>query len=210
MQDALERVCRVSAMGSCSFCSIAIVMNGSPLFTGDAGSGESEIRRWILENDWCDAIVALPEQLFYNTGISTYVWILSNRKETQRRGKVQLIDAASFWVPMRKSLGNKRREISAEQIQAVTKIYEDFKEGEFSKIFNTTDFGYRKITVERTLRLNFQASPERIDWLKKESAFANLTVSKKKNPLEKVNEEYEGRKQQEAKLKTLRINSLQR
>jgi type I restriction enzyme M protein len=179
-------------------------MNGSPLFTGDAGSGESEIRRWILENDWCDAIVALPEQLFYNTGISTYVWVLSNRKETQRRGKVQLIDASSFWVPMRKSLGNKRREISAEQIQAVTKIYEDFKEGEYSRIFNTTDFGYRKITVERPLRLNFQASPECIERLKKESAFANLTMSKKKNPLEKVNEEYEGRKQQEAILAVLK------
>lgn len=182
---------------------IAIVMNGSPLFTGDAGSGESEIRRWILENDWCDAIVALPEQLFYNTGISTYVWILSNRKETQRRGKVQLIDASSFWIPMRKSLGNKRREISAEQIQAVTKIYEDFKEGEYSRIFNTTDFGYRKITVERPLRLNFQMSPERIDRFKKESAFTNLTMSKKKNPLEKVNEEAEGRKQQEAILAVL-------
>ncbi len=183
---------------------IAIVMNGSPLFTGDAGSGESEIRRWIMENDWCYAIVALPEQLFYNTGISTYVWILTNRKETQRRGKVQLVDASSFWVPMRKSLGNKRREISAEQIQVVTKIYEDFKEGEYSRIFNTTDFGYRKITVDRPLQLNFRASPERIDRFKKESAFANLTVSKKKNPLEKVNEEYEGRKQQEAILAMLK------
>lgn len=185
---------------------IAIVMNGSPLFTGDAGSGESEIRRWILENDWCDAIVALPEQLFYNTGISTYVWILSNRKETQRNGKVQLIDASSFWVPMRKSLGNKRREISAEQKQAVTKIYEDFKEGEYSRIFNTTDFGYRKITVERPLRLNFQSSPERIERLKKESVFVNLAISKKKNPAEKANEEAEGRKHQDAiiaMLKTL-------
>ncbi|MCE8423511.1 MAG: SAM-dependent DNA methyltransferase [Candidatus Methanoperedens sp.] len=185
---------------------IAIVMNGSPLFTGDAGSGESEIRRWILENDWCDAIVALPEQLFYNTGISTYVWILSNRKEKQRHGKVQLIDASSFWVPMRKSLGNKRREISAEQKQAVTKIYEDFKEGEYSHIFNITDFGYRKITVERPLRLNFQASPEHIERLKKESAFVNLAISKKKNPAEKANEEAQGRKQQDsiiAMLKTL-------
>ncbi len=100
---------------------VAIVMNGSPLFTGDAGSGESEIRRWILENDWLEAIVALPDQLFYNTGISTYVWILSNRKDPRRKGKVQLIDAtSSFWVPMRKSLGNKRHEISAEQIQQMT------------------------------------------------------------------------------------------
>lgn len=183
---------------------IAIVMNGSPLFTGDAGSGESEIRRWILEKDWCDAIVALPEQLFYNTGISTYVWILSNRKETQRHEKVQLIDASSFWVPMRKSLGKKRREISAEQKQAVTNIYEDFKEGEYSRIFNTTDFGHRKITVERPLRLNFQSSPERIERLKKESVFVNLAISKKKNPLEKVNEESEGRKQQDAILVLLK------
>src|SRR5262247_4353369 len=90
---------------------VAIIMNGSPLFAGDAGSGESEIRRWILENDWLDAIVALPEQLFYNTGIATYVWVLTNRKPPQRRGKVQLIDATSFWVPMRKSLGAKRREV---------------------------------------------------------------------------------------------------
>lgn len=176
---------------------IAIVMNGSPLFTGDAGSGESEIRRWILENDWCDAILALPEQLFYNTGIATYVWILTNRKQLQRRGKVQLIDVSSFWVPMRKSLGDKRREISPEQIQTVTKIYEDFRQGGHSKIFDTADFGYRKITVERPLRLNFRATPERIERLKKESAFVNLAVSKKKSTHERAAEEAEGRKQQE-------------
>ncbi len=93
---------------------VAIIMNGSPLFTGDAGSGESEIRRWILENDWLDALIALPEQLFYNTGIATYVWVLTNRKAPERKGKVQLIDATSFWVPMRKSLGDKRREIPLE------------------------------------------------------------------------------------------------
>ena len=159
---------------------VAIVMNGSPLFTGDAGSGESEIRRWILENDWLEAIVAMPEQLFYNTGIPTYVWVLTNRKPRNRKNKVQLIDATSFWVPMRKSLGDKRREISAEQIQQVTRIFESFKEGEHSKIFATEDFGYRKITVERPLRLNFQASPERIERLKQEKAFLNLATSKKK------------------------------
>jgi type I restriction enzyme M protein len=159
---------------------VAIVMNGSPLFTGDAGSGESEIRRWILENDWLETIVALPEQLFYNTGIPTYVWVLTNRKPRNRKNKVQLIDATSFWVPMRKSLGNKRREISAEQIRQITKIFEGFKEGESSKIFATEDFGYRKVTVERPLRLNFQASPERIERLKQEKAFQNLVTSKKK------------------------------
>lgn len=182
---------------------VGIVMNGSPLFTGDAGSGESEIRRWILENDWLDAIVALPEQLF-NTGIATYVWVLTNRKQPKRKRKVQLINATSFWVPMRKSLGNKRREISTDQIEQITKIYQTFEEGEFSRIFKTTDFGYRKITVERPLKLNFQASPERIARLKDESAFQNLAVSKKKNTKEKAAEEAEGRKQQEAILAMLK------
>jgi type I restriction enzyme M protein len=142
---------------------VAIVMNGSPLFTGDAGSGESEIRRWILENDWLEALIALPEQLFYNTGIATYVWVLSNHKQRRRKGKVQLIDATSFWVPMRKSLGDKRRQISPQQIQDITTLFTTFKEGEHCKIFPTTDFGYRKVTAERPLRLNFQASPERIE-----------------------------------------------
>lgn len=134
---------------------VAIVMNGSPLFTGDAGSGESEIRRWILENDWLEALIALPEQIFYNTGIATYVWVLTNRKEPRRKGKVQLIDATSFWVAMRKSLGDKRREISPLHIQQITTIFTAFQEGEHCKIFTTSDFGYRKITVERPLRLNF-------------------------------------------------------
>ena len=101
---------------------IAIIMNGSPLFTGDAGSGESEIRRWIFENDWLEALIALPEQLFYNTGIATYVWVLTNRKAPERKGKVQLIDASSFWVQMRKSLGDKRREIPFERAQDIVKI----------------------------------------------------------------------------------------
>lgn len=175
---------------------VAIVMNGSPLFTGDAGSGESEIRRWILENDWLEAIVALPEQLFYNTGIATYIWILSNHKTKERKGKVQLIDATAFWKPMRKSLGDKRREMTAEDLEQVTKLYQGFKEGEHSKIFKNEDFGYRKITVERPLRLNFQASPERIERLKDQTAFANLAVSKKKDKKEKEKEEREGKKVQ--------------
>jgi type I restriction enzyme M protein len=182
---------------------VAIVMNGSPLFTGDAGSGESEIRRWILENDWLDAIVALPEQLFYNTGIATYVWILTNRKEPDRRGKLQLINGTSFWVPMRKSLGNKRREISQEHIRGLTEIYEDFNEGDYSKIFDFTNFGYRKITVERPLRLNFQASFDRIDRIPEQKAFKNLAISRKKDPKVKAKEEVEGKKQQEAILSML-------
>ena len=182
---------------------VAIIMNGSPLFTGDAGSGESEIRRWVLENDWLEAIVAMPEQLFYNTGIATYVWVLSNRKERKRKGKVQLINASSFWVPMRRSLGDKRREISAEQIAQITDLFTAFKEGEQCKIFDSTDLGYRKITVERPLRVNFQASPERIARLKGQTAFQNLAISKKKNAKEKAAEETEGRKQQAAILTML-------
>src|SRR5216684_5094320 len=182
---------------------VAIVMNGSPLFTGDAGSGESEIRRWILENDWLEAIVAMPEQLFYNTGISTYVWVLTNRKEEQRRGKVQLINATDFWVQMRKSLGEKRREISKEHIRRITENFLSFLEGENSKIFDTTVFGYRKITVERPLRLNFQASSERIDRLAKQKAFTDLVTSKKKNAQERLFEESAGNGQQQAILSML-------
>src|SRR5581483_7235498 len=163
---------------------LAIVMNGSPLFTGDAGSGESEIRRWILENDWLEAIVALPEQLFYNTGISTYIWVLTNRKEPQRQGKVQLIDATDSWVPMRKSLGNKRREISKEHMKRITETSLSFAEGEHARIFDATDFGYRKITIERPLRLNFQASPERLANLHQQKAFIDLATSKKKHAQE--------------------------
>ena len=182
---------------------VAIVMNGSPLFTGDAGSGESEIRRWILENDWLEAIIALPEQLFYNTGISTYVWVLSNRKEPRRRGKVQLIDASGFWTPMRKSLGNKRREIGADQVKQVVGLYNRFEAGEHCRIFESTEFGYRKITVERPLRLNFHVTPERLVRLEQESGFQNLAVSKKREPKAKAAEEAEGRKLQTAIVKAL-------
>jgi type I restriction enzyme M protein len=175
---------------------VAIIMNGSPLFTGGAGSGESEIRRWILENDWLEALVALPEQLFYNTGIATYVWVLTNRKAPERKGKVQLIDATSFWVPMCKSLGNKRREVPHNKAREIMALLDRFEEGEFSKIFPTTQFGYRRITVERPLQLNFQALPERIERLTGERAFAKLAVSKKRNPDVKAKEEELGRKQQ--------------
>lgn len=175
---------------------VAIVMNGSPLFTGDAGSGESEIRRWILENDWLEAIVALPEQLFYNTGIATYIWVLSNKKAPERKGKVQLINAADFWVPMRKSLGSKRREISDEQISQITQIFTEFTETEVSKIFDSEDFGYRKIAIERPLRLNFHVTPERIARVKEQSAFINLAKSKKKSPEMRQIEEQAGEEQQ--------------
>jgi type I restriction enzyme M protein len=137
---------------------LAIVFNGSPLFTGAAGSGESEIRRWIIENDWLEAIVALPDQLFYNTGISTYIWVVTNRKAAERRGKVQLIDARGQWAKMRRSLGDKRKLISPEQIAEITRMYADFTEGERVKILPNEAFGYLRVTVERPLRLRWQVT----------------------------------------------------
>jgi type I restriction enzyme M protein len=159
---------------------LAIVFNGSPLFTGDAGSGESEIRRWIIESDWLEAIVALPNDMFYNTGISTYVWILTNRKRKERRGKVQLINAVDLFVKMRKSLGNKRSELSNGNIAEIVELYGDVTKNGRSKVFDNEDFGYQQITVERPLRLAFQVTPERIDAFKFEGAFQKLATSKKK------------------------------
>jgi type I restriction enzyme M protein len=134
---------------------LAIVFNASPLFSGGAGSGESEIRRWIIENDWLEGIVALPEQLFYNTGISTYFWIITNRKRPERRGKVQLVDARASFVKMRKSLGEKRKQISPEQIDEITRLYGAFEENDRVKILPNESFGYLRITVERPLRLRY-------------------------------------------------------
>jgi type I restriction enzyme M protein len=138
-------------------CRFGIVLNGSPLFTGGAGSGESEIRRYVLENDLLEAIVGLPTDMFYNTGIATYVWIVTNRKPAKRKGKVQLVDASGYWRKMRKSLGSKRKELSAEHIERITRLFGDGVEGDeegkpISRIFRNEDFGYRAITVERPLR----------------------------------------------------------
>ncbi|MEQ8689388.1 MAG: N-6 DNA methylase [Pseudomonadales bacterium] len=163
---------------------IGIVMNGSPLFTGGAASGESEIRRWMLEYDWVEAIVALPTSLFYNTGIQTYVWLLTNRKPEERRGKIQLINASGerFWSSMRKSLGEKRREIPDDARAEVVRIYDQFINGEghgddseISKVFDTTDFGYREIRVERPLKLNFEATADRIETLYEQKSFERLS-----------------------------------
>ncbi len=176
---------------------VAIIMNGSPLFTGDAGSGESEIRRHILENDWLEALIALPEQLFYNTGIATYVWVLTNRKAPERQGTVQLIDATSFWTPMRKSLGDKRREIPRARAEQILALLRAFSEGEHVRIYPTTHFGYRKITVERPLRLSFQATADRIARLNEEKAFQALGQSKKKGAAAEK-EQAEGRVEQDA------------
>jgi type I restriction enzyme M protein len=141
---------------------LAVVFNGSPLFAGDAGSGESEIRRWIFENDWLEAIVALPDQLFYNTGLATYIWLLTNRKPPARKGKVQLIHAVNFAERMPRSLGAKRNEIPPSQIGVICAIHREFHDGAHSKILRNEDFGYQRITIERPLRLNFQTSPERL------------------------------------------------
>ncbi len=209
---------------------IGIVFNGSPLFTGDAGSGESEIRRWIIENDWLEAVVAMPDQLFYNTGISTYIWILTNRKEKQRKGRIQLIDAREFYEKMRKSLGNKRNYIGCKeegqfaQIEQITKVYGEFRHNQaiylskirrlengeadkpvvVSKIFDNDDFGYNKITVERPLRLNFQASDERIARIEEQKAFIGLVESTKKNKAIQQQEIEAGKKKQGTIRKFLR------
>lgn len=159
---------------------LAIVFNGSPLFTGSAGSGESEIRRWIIEQDWLEAIVALPDQLFYNTGISTYVWVLSNRKPAWRRGKVQLINASGLWTKMRRSLGEKRKEITDDQIAEIGRAFGAFEEGPTSKIFDNADFGYQRITVERPLRLNFAVTPERVAAVRAHRTFVGLANTRKK------------------------------
>jgi len=198
---------------------IGIVFNGSPLFTGDAGSGESNIRQWIIENDWLEAVVALPDQLFYNTGISTYIWVLTNRKEHKRRAKVQLIDARQFYVKMKKSLGNKRNKIGdpaddarePDYIGEIARIHGNSQDGEtrnfgidgeqktlvVSKIFDNTDFGFHKITVERPLRLNFQATEERIARLEEEPAFKNLASSNKKAEKARLEEIAVGEERQE-------------
>jgi type I restriction enzyme M protein len=205
---------------------IGIVFNGSPLFTGDADSGESNIRQWIIENDWLEAVVALPDQLFYNTGISTYIWILTNRKQRKRKGKVQLIDARRFFVKMPKSLGNKRNKIGdpadrpsePDHIADITRLFGNFTDGEtrtfteedpitkqpvqrvrvVSKVFDNADFGFHKITVERPLRLNFQATPERLARLESESGFAKLATSDRKNETARLAEVEAGRERQEA------------
>jgi type I restriction enzyme M protein len=169
LQHMLSKMKPVEQGGS----RLAIVFNGSPLFTGGAGSGPSEIRRWIIESDWLEAVVALPDQLFYNTGISTYFWVVTNRKSAERRGKVQLVDARELWEKMRKSLGEKRKRISDEQIEEITRLYGEFQEGERVKIFPNEAFGYQRITVERPLRLRYTGEGA-VERLAASKAFAKL------------------------------------
>ena len=182
---------------------IAIIFNGSPLFTGDSGSGESNIRRWIIENDLLEGIIALPTDMFYNTGIATYIWVLTNRKDEKRKGKIQLVNATEYYQGMRKSLGNKRKEITLEQIQQIKKIYKSFEPNENSKIFDNSDFGYRKVTIERPLKLSFKVNTEAIERVKETTQFINLAVSKKKDEAVKVQEEAAGRLEQEKLIKML-------
>ncbi len=196
---------------------IAVVFNGSPLFTGDAGSGESNIRRWIIENDMLEAVIGLPDQLFYNTGIYTYVWIVTNRKAAQRKGRVQLINATDFAWKMKKSLGNKRKRMgdgtdgTPDHLAAITRLYGDYaqdlrktvaeiqtnidpkrdqaKSQCVSKIFDNLDFGFLKITVERPLRLNFCVTPERIGRVQANGVFAGLVLSRKRKDKAKIKAE---------------------
>ena len=156
LANMLSKMKHDTPMGS----RIAEVHNGSSLFTGDAGQGESNIRRWIIENDWLEAIVALPLNMFYNTGIATYIWVLSNRKAAHRRGRVQLIDATQWSRPLRKNLGSKNCELSDEDIQRICDAFLAFEETEQSKIFPNEAFGYWKVTVERPLRLTVDLSPD--------------------------------------------------
>ncbi|MCC7273088.1 MAG: N-6 DNA methylase, partial [Alphaproteobacteria bacterium] len=212
LQHMISKMKDPPAMGG-EGSKIAIIFNGSPLFSGDAGSGPSNIRRWIIENDWLDAIVALPDQLFYNTGIFTYVWLVTNRKAAERRGKVQLIDGTRFFVRMKKSLNNKRNELSEAHIARLTEIYEAFTDGEretvsvdgkpesrvVSRIFENREFGFLKITVERPLRLSFEATPARLARLDEQPAFAALAVSRKRKDATAVEaEEKAGRETQDA------------
>lgn len=144
---------------------LAIVFSGSPLFTGGAGSGESDIRKWVIENDWLEAVIALPEQMFYNTGIGTYIWIVTNRKEKRRKEKIQLLDAREYWTAggseeSKRSLGDKRRHITARQIDEIVRLYGQFADAERSKLFDNADFGYTRVTVERPLRLTYQMTTQ--------------------------------------------------
>ena len=176
---------------------IAVITNGSPLFTGDAGSGESDIRKWMLESDLIEAIIALPDQLFYNTGIKTYIWVLTNEKPKERVGKLQLIDATSKFKKMRKSFGYKRQHLAEEDIKRILDYYDKFSNSKNVKVFDNEDFGYTKVIVERPMQLNFCVNDERIENLYAVKAFSKLAESKNENPDEKLKEEEVGQKKQE-------------
>ncbi len=183
---------------------IAVITNGSPLFTGDAGSGESNIRKWIIEEDRLEAIIGLPEQLFYNTGIRTYIWVLTNEKPAERKGKIQLIDGSAKFKKMRKSLGNKRNYLSEEDISQILKLYDQFDVTDEIKIFDNEDFGYTKVSVDRPLQLNYLVSEERLENLYAVNAFSKLAESKKKDLLDKQKEIDQGKAQQDQIITSLK------
>jgi len=186
---------------------IGIILNGSPLFTGGAGSGESEIRRYVLEADLLEAIIALPTDMFYNTGIATYIWVLNNHKPKARKGKLQLINAVDLYAKMRKSLGSKRNQIEDQQADQIVKLYGDFEEGEISKIFDTEDFGFRRITVERPLQLSFYpGDPERRAALEADRSWEKLNPADRTdltNALDRMPEKVPSRKRF---IKELKVN----
>lgn len=171
-----------------NFGRAAIIENGSPLFTGGTASGESQIRRWMLENDLIEAIIALPVDLFYNTGIATYIWVLSKNKRPERKGKVQLIDASSFFHKLRKSLGNKRNEITSEDRRAVTQIYANFEPGEFCKIYRNEEFMYREYVVMQPLQRSYAITPDRIEAMLSKGSLSGLYDAAKVDELENAEE----------------------
>lgn len=183
---------------------IAVITNGSPLFTGDAGSGESNIRKWIIEEDYLEAIIGLPDQLFYNTGIRTYIWVLTNQKPEERVGKIQLVDASKKFGKMRKSLGNKRHQLSDDDIKDILDLYSKFDANDVIKVCDNEDFGYTKVTVERPLQLNYEVNEERLENLYSITAFSKLAVSKSKEPETKLKEENKGKQKQDEMITALK------
>lgn len=176
---------------------IAVITNGSPLFTGDAGQGETNIRKWIIENDFIEAIIGLPEQLFFNTGIRTYIWVMTNEKPAERVGKIQLINSESFFKKMRKNLGNKRNYLSEENIEKIVELYNRFEQNKYCKIFDNEELGYTKVIVERLMQLNYQVNEERLENLYSTTVFIKLTESKNKNLELKLEAEEKGKKKQQ-------------
>lgn len=186
---------------------IAIIFNGSPLFTGDAGGGESNIRKWIIESDMLEGIISLPTDLFYNTGISTYIWVLTNKKEEKRKGKIELVNASDFSKPMRKSLGSKRKFIDKTQIDEIEKIYQTFQETKYSKIFDNSDFGYTKITIERPKNLEELKDDEKFESLDKKDEIAKILQKIEDEKIE-FNSRNEFVKYLKIKLKPAELNLL--
>lgn len=171
-----------------NFGRAAIIENGSPLFSGGTASGESQIRRWMLENDLIEAIIALPVDLFYNTGIATYIWVLSKNKRPERKGKIQLIDASSFFKKLRKALGDKKNEISPEDRTTITKLYADFAENEYCKIYPNQEFIYREYVVMQPLQRSYAITAERIEAMLSKGALSSLYDQAKVDELENAEE----------------------